>query len=197
MKSVKETVGKLTVFDRYLVVFLVIGFAVVVFSLVKSLADNRSIEIVEETSLSGREVKIIMVDVSGAVLKPGVYELAAGSRYKDAFILAGGFSSDANREFVEKQMNLAEILKDGQKIYVPHLVDTTQGGGYVEAKNPGNFVNVNTASISQLDTLWGIGKARAENIVKNRPYRSLDEMVGKGAITKQILEKNRHMLTVY
>ena len=59
------------------------------------------------------------------------------------------------------------------------------------------MVNVNTATMVELDTLWGVGPARAETIVKNRPYGSLEELVSKGGMTKQIFEKNIDMIGLF
>ena len=141
--------------------------------------------------------KKIFVDVSGAVESPGVFELDSGSRIKDALVLAGGLSPDADRDWVAKLMNLAEVLKDGQKVYIPLSGNTTSGQGYSEPVSGGFRVNVNTATIAELDTLWGIGESRASDIVKNRPYSNLDEMIEKKVVTKQILEKNKELMTVY
>ena len=197
MKYIKEIVERMTIFDKYLFVFFVLGFLIVLFTLIKSVFENKEIEIIEENYVGGGEKKVLVVDIGGAVLSPGVYELETGSRYKDALIKAGGFAADADRNFVERQVNLAENVKDGQKIFIPRKSDTTQGNGYPEAKIGAKLVNVNTASAFELDTLWGIGEARADNIVKSRPYKDLEEMVSKGVITKQILEKNRLQMTAY
>ena len=59
------------------------------------------------------------------------------------------------------------------------------------------MVNINTATDKELDTLWGIGEARIDGIVKNRPYQSVEELVSKKVLTKQILEKNKDKITVY
>ena len=58
-------------------------------------------------------------------------------------------------------------------------------------------ININRATITELDTLWGIGTARAESIVKNRPYQSLDDLVSKGVLTKTLVDKNREMMSIY
>jgi len=145
----------------------------------------------------GLIVRKIVVDVEGAVMSPGVYELPVGSRVKDILVTAGGYSEKADREYCEKNLNLAQELKDGQKIYIPFITNTPSSAGYAEAKIESDMVNLNTASLKELDTLWGVGPARAETIVKNRPYGSLDEVVSKGGMTKQIFDKNTGKLVVY
>lgn len=64
-------------------------------------------------------IKMISVDVSGAVLNPGVYKLEMGLRIEDAVKSAGGFSQDANLEYISKSLNMAQKLSDGSKVYVP------------------------------------------------------------------------------
>ncbi len=139
----------------------------------------------------------IVVDIEGAVVLPGVYTLPSNARIKDLLVMAGGFSERADRIFCEKNLNLAQLLKDGQKIYIPEITDTPTTPGYGEAKTSPKMVNVNTATMVELDTLWGVGPARAETIVKNRPYGSLEELVSKGGMTKQIFEKNIDMIGLF
>ena len=81
--------------------------------------------------------------------------------------------------------------------YIPFVGNNDTQTGYIEAKYGTNMININTASVHELDTLWGIGESRAESIVKNRPYKSVDELVTKGVLTKSIVERNRKLLTVY
>jgi competence protein ComEA len=139
----------------------------------------------------------IFIDIEGAVISPGVYELPVGSRVKDVLVLAGGLAEDADRLFCEKNINLAEEIKDGQKIYIPSAVNTNAQQGYFEASIQSNKVSINSASVAELDTLWGVGDTRAGDIVKNRPYQSVDELVSKGVLTKTIVDKNRERLSVY
>ena len=181
--------------DKFLGVLMLLGLVVMSVSLLRGIVESRSFEIVEEKHIVSE--KEIIVDIGGAVVTPGVYSLPGGSRVKDVLVMAGGFSAEADREMISKLFNLAEILKDGQKIYIPKVGNTTQESGYAEAKNGQKLINVNTALSSELDTLWGIGESRASDIVKNRPYKSLEEMVAKKVITKQLLEKNRQMMSVY
>lgn len=141
----------------------------------------------------------IWVDISGAVTTPGVYKLPGGSRVKDVLVLAGGFSSEADREYIAREVNLAALVSDGQKIFVPEKSDPVESGamgGRVMGES-GTRINVNTASLSQLDSLWGVGSARAAEIVKNRPYLKIDDLVTKKVVTKAILEKIRDQISVY
>lgn len=148
-------------------------------------------------SIGVEAVNKIFVDIEGSVISPGVYELLENSRIKDALVMAGGFSDDADREFCEKNINMAEKIKDGQKIYIPSANYTNAQQGYFEAMASSKKVSINSATIVELDTLWGIGSARAESIVKNRPYQSLEDLITKGVLTKSLVDRNREMMSVY
>lgn len=189
----------MTLLDKGIAFVAMVGFVVMLVSLLKGLmlsSDFQKIE-TKSTVLGDSTQQTIWIDVEGAVERPGVYQLGPGQRMKDAIVMAGGLSADCNRDWVDKQINMAEIVKDGQKIYIPFLSNTPDGLGYDEPGDVVEMININTASVSDLDTLWGIGESRAEDIVKNRPYMSLEDLLVKKVLTKQILEKNKDKMTVY
>lgn len=184
---------------RFLLAVMVIGGVLVFTGLFRGIRESSQVQIeylsVGEDSFEGSPAKII-VDVEGAVVSPGVYELDKGSRIKDALVAAGGLSDAADRTAVSRMINLAEELKDAQKIYFPNA-DSNTGVGYGEASYGSKLINVNTASVSELDTLWGIGEARAQAIIDGRPYGSLDELVSKKLVSQSVLDKNEGKMTVY
>lgn len=107
----------------------------------------------------------IVIDVEGAVARPGVLELPGGGRVRDAIDASGGFLDDADRS----ALNLARILVDGEQIYVPQVGEGTSGP-----------VNVNRAGASELEALPGIGPVLAERIVADRdangPFAGLGDL---------------------
>lgn len=109
------------------------------------------------------ETDIIYVQVSGAVNHPGVYELPLGSRVFQALELAGGMTQEAQ----EKSINQAQTLEDGQMIWVP----TVEEAAALPKQQPESLakddgkVNLNTATKEELQTLPGIGEAKAQSIV--------------------------------
>jgi competence protein ComEA len=199
-ENIKKLFEKSNSLDRFLFLIILIGSVIAAVSLFRGILMDRQVQV---EYLSGGEYNNneanskIFIDIEGAVISPGVYELIDGSRIKDVLVMAGGLSEGANREFCEKNINMAEILKDGQKIYIPFLENTNAQQGYMEASLSSKKVSINSATVSELDTLWGIGSARAESIVKNRPYQSVEELVTKGVLTKSLLDKNRELLSVY
>ena len=140
----------------------------------------------------------LVVDVAGAVIKPGVYELKVDARVNEALIAAGGLGKEADREWVEKNLNLAAKVTDGQKIYIPSNKDnkdsprsTLQGLSLKEK------INVNTASIAELDTLWGVGEATAKKIIDSRPYGAIEELLTKKAVKNNVYEAIKDKITTY
>src|SRR3989344_1012991 len=173
------------------------------------LAQNKNnqpeFEIVSGTEVKGENAGVNIVEVSGEVNSPGVYELPAGARVEDALMVAGGLSSDANTDWVEKYLNRAANVVDGQKIYVPSQSDSSTdnnyGMGQSESQPPSQeisgLVNINTASRAELEELRGIGPVYAQKIIDNRPYSSVEELLVKKVITQKIYDDNKHLLTIY
>lgn len=173
------------------------------------------IEVLENASEAKKSSSPIVVEVVGGVEKPGVYKLAGGARVEDALIAAGGISVNADRDWMEKMLNRAAKLVDGQKIYIPRVGEVSEGqnnqSSVLSAKNSGGYqsvsssqgsglgqlVNINTASVEELDSLWGIGRITAQNIIEHRPYSSVEELLTKKIIKKNVYEKNKNRLTVY
>lgn len=136
---------------------------------------------------------LIAVDVEGEVRLPGLIKMevvdGADIRIADVIAAAGGLLPTADFEYVQRNLNLASLATDGMKLYVPKKGELSEGvttSAYVSSK-----VNVNSASVSQLTTLKGIGDSRAEAIVKNRPYSSLEDLSSKTKISLSILEDLR------
>lgn len=193
----KETVAKMSHFDRFLALTALLGVVVAVISLFRGIVIDRRVQ-VEYLGENRTETKAkIMVDIEGAVVNPGVYELEEGARLKDVLVLAGGLAERADREYCEKNLNMAEPVKDSQKIYVPSVDNTNTSYGYYEPKSDGKRVSVNTASAAELDTLWGIGEAKAEQIINGRPYQSLSDLVSKKIISQSVLDRNAELMVLY
>ena len=183
---------------------ILLGLGVIFFRL--NSADKPKIEIISPDSSQGAAT--IFVDIQGAVEKPGVYELPANSRINELLIRAGGLSAEADREWVSKNINLAQKLQDGVKIYIPSQKEVRQFGGPALSTTAGGEVagvsgtiagkiNINTASQAQLESLWGIGEKRAADIIANRPYQSIEELVTKAKIPKSVVEKIKDKITIY
>jgi competence protein ComEA len=120
---------------------------------------------------------VLVVDVAGAVRRPGLYRLPQGSRIADAITRAGGMSRHAARAAV----NLAAPLADGEQVLVPSRVGGVSAVASASgAPSPAAPVDLNTATAEQLDALPGIGPVTAQKIIdyrtQNGPFTSVDDL---------------------
>lgn len=139
----------------------------------------------------------LIVDVAGAVRKPGVYGFAEGDRVIDAIERAGGALPKADLGL----LNLAAPLVDGTQILVPKAGPAGPGGS---ATVPGGattgLINVNSASATELEALSGIGEVLAATIVEyrteNGPFASVDDLLDVSGIGPATLDEIRDEIAV-
>lgn len=135
----------------------------------------------------------VVVHVAGAVRSPGVIELASTARVVDAVRAGGGALDGADLD----RLNLAAPVSDGQRIYVPRLGEAVPAGPDAAATGP---VNLNTADLTTLETLPGIGPATAAAIVAHRdrqgPFATVDELADVAGIGPHKLAALDGLVTV-
>jgi len=141
----------------------------------------------------------LTIDISGAVVRPGVYNLPPNSRIQDAIQAAGGFSEDA----VVEILNLAAELADGQKIVVMAEGEVALPVGGTERSIPievNGLININTATVDQLDTLPGIGPAKAGDIItyrqNNGAFDKIEDIQNVSGIGPATFENIRNLISV-
>ncbi|MBD3329660.1 hypothetical protein GF357_04165 [Candidatus Dojkabacteria bacterium] len=144
------------------------------------------------------------VDLSGAVVNPGVYCIEEGEILENVLQKAGGFYSDLYAyKFVSQQMNRAKKLQDEEKIYVPfeddvvcklkQLAEDPSGVNEKEEKSEGKdlqdndlkkamCVSINNASQEELESLSGVGPSTAQKIIEGRPYGELKDLLNVSGI---------------
>lgn len=159
-------------------------------------------EIVEEA----KEQNKIMVHVTGEVKNSGVVSLDEGSRVVDAIYSAGGETVDADLN----KLNLAYVLNDGDKIYVPKKEDeqteyiTSGAGENVSSStaqtSDSKIININTATVEELSTLPGIGNAIAERIVayrmQNGKFENVEDIKNVTGIGDSKFNNIKDLITV-
>src|SRR3990172_3026747 len=178
---------------------ILLGFGVF-FAKNEGVDPQPKVEVLESAGEAQNSLSEIFVEVSGAVVNPGVFKFNEGARIEDVLISAGGVSSQGDRVWMEKYLNRAAKVTDGQKIYIPREdEDTSSGqintensvvlgtGGVAESR----LININTATQGELETLWGIGPVYAQNIIEQRPYSSVEELLSKGVIKQNVYDKNK------
>lgn len=149
----------------------------------------------KESLITKSELSEIKVDVSGAVNSPGVFSLDKDLRIEDAVKKAGGFSENANKEYISKSLNLSQKITDGLKIYIPfngEEGDTVAGvavSGNTKSISLEGKVGINSADQLGLESLPGVGPATAKKIIDNRPYSSVEELMSKKAVSKSVYTK--------
>ena len=136
---------------------------------------------------------VLKVYVSGAVARPGLYQLQPGERYADALAAAGGPTDEAETLAV----NLARRVRDEDQVHVPRRGDAALGGQTVSATAP---LDLNSATVAQLEALPGIGAVRAQKIVESRgkegAFRSADELVQRKLLPQSTLDGVRELVQV-
>lgn len=153
----------------------------------------------EETETAG----MIYVQVCGAVGKPGVVALPAGSRAFEAISLAGGLTEEA----AESSVNQAQVLTDGQQLVVWTKEEAEKGAaaatGSQQAEGgeqAAEKININTATAAELMTLSGIGESRASDIIayreENGGFQSIEDIMNVSGIKEATFEKIKDQITV-
>ncbi|MFH6624004.1 helix-hairpin-helix domain-containing protein [Streptococcus suis] len=165
---------------------------------------SSSSELVEETSTKvSEEPSQLVVDVKGAVAKPGLYTLEAGARVNDAVEAAGGLTSQAD----PKSINLAQKLSDEAVVYVASkdenisvVASTTASSAMSQEEKNTSLVNLNTATEADLQTISGIGAKRATDIIAYREanggFKSVDDLNNVSGIGDKTMESIRPYVTV-
>ena len=143
---------------------------------------NSASDITENNPAMQIEIPSVIIHITGAVKKPGVYQLKPTDRIVDAVKIAGGATEEANLDLI----NLAALLKDGQKIIVPYKtyseagkeINTNRYNNEASAYSSSTAsisakININTANATMLQTLSGIGPVLSERIIEYRNQNGL------------------------
>jgi competence protein ComEA len=139
----------------------------------------------------------IEVYITGAVARPGVYEMKTGDRVVDVLQLAGGFTSDADPDAVA----LAKRLADEDTIVVPRVGQVSSDDTAGPSVAGTSVININRAPAEALDdALPGIGPVYSQRIVDSRtidgPFVSPDDLLARGLIPQSTFEDIRELITV-
>ncbi len=168
-----------------------IGIIIVVLGIFSFLYMERrlSLSFQVKPSASPTPVSYVVIHVAGEVKRPGVYRLSIGARVYEAIDKAGGGLPDADMD----SLNLARVLKDGEKIFVPK-----RALSQISLKTVDNKFDINTMDKGSLMRLPGIGEKLAERIVKYRethgPFRDIDELKNVSGIGDKKLKNIKDYL---
>lgn len=161
--------------------------------------------IIETGGVTGERANIY-VDLSGAVKNPGLYKAPNGSRLNSIIEMGGGLSDTADKQFFSRNFNLARIMNDQDKIYIPFEWELGNGiimenGQLQNMSQPTSqtglyaaFIDLNLATIEELDTLPGVGKITAQKIVDNRPFKALEELITKKIVSNNVFNNIKNLI---
>ena len=157
--------------------------------------ENESMEVI--TKKEEKESIKIVVDIKGEIKNPNIYWLEEGCIIEDLINIAGGITEEGDLS----KINRAQKLNDHEVVIIPNINDKeSEIENIIPSSNDKNKVNINTASINELDTLSGIGPSKAESIIKyreeNGTFKSIEEIKNVTGIGEALFEKFKENITI-
>ena len=138
----------------------------------------------------------IVIYISGGVAHPGVYHLSPGSRIEQAVTAAGGLTAGADAG----RADLARLLTDGDQVYIPNLGEQVESSIVAGSSLGIASIDLNRATVEELDNLPGIGTVKAQSIITYRQthgdFTSLDELLNVPGIGTALLEQIKPYLFI-
>jgi DNA uptake protein ComE-like DNA-binding protein len=132
----------------------------------------------------------VTIEVSGAVEKPGVFQLSSSSRVQEAILQAGGFSNTADLAYIHQDLNLASKLSDQEKIYIPFQGESSPDNTSLEkfsSQTPAaSKKTLNTATEKDFQEVSGIGEVRAKQIIAGQPYSSREDFLERSQLSANL-----------
>lgn len=178
--------------------FFIVAALILLF---KTTQTSEQIRFSSDQSVATQSSHMIVADIEGAVVYPGLYEIPEGSRVEDLLVKAGGLTEDADSDWVSKTLNRASMVSDGAKFFIPNK-GTASFPSDSEKKTVDSGtstaipISINAASEKELDTLPGVGEVTAKKIIDNRPYQRLEELLERKIIGPSVFEKIKGQITL-
>jgi len=224
MDLIKPVVKKVWKKYRIEVFLIIISLLITIISLAvffkNSIDANNAEKETDLTMIKNNQENLMrspeqFVEIAGAVEKPDVYPIHSGMRLKDVIKMAGGLSSEADQQFFSRNYNLSRLVLDQEKIYVPSITDINAGfftentrtldynqPQFIQQSSPNlkddasssEMININTATLEQLDELPGVGQVTAEKIIRGRPYNSINELPTKKIVNQSVFDKIKDLI---
>lgn len=185
---------------RYgVLIVLMVIFAIGVFNFLNA-KENIKLKQVNTENKDDKQDKEIQVHITGEVNKPGLYKLKIGSRIWDVVQAAGGFTETADQNTV----NLAKNVEDGEQI----IINSNQSGSVQNqsqdkgqaAQQVNGKININTADLTALQTLSGVGPSTAQKIIdyrnQNGKFKSIDDIKNISGIGEKTFNKFKDKICI-
>lgn len=204
--------NKKNIIFKIIIILIIICFIIYKFFISKNTTEEfNSLDIIvnisSENLIEQKIIGKIKVYVTGQVNSPGVIELDENSRIEDAINLAGGLTNIADL----KKVNLAYMLEDGQKLYIPSINDSEtveyisseNGSNIIESSNESSTsikININKADVEKLKELPGVGSSLAEKIYnyrkENGNFKTIDDLKNVSGIGDKKFESLKEYITI-
>jgi len=201
--------------DRGIKIFRItflIGIIIMACQIILPIAFNSPPKLIADASELSMVNPTLEVHLTGAIKNPGIYHLPKGARIMDAIVKAGGTVKEASLN----SLNLAEVLKDGERIYVPtkqeELTKNTNASPDIkpnQIKNPTikkvnnnniSKININNAGIDELSNLPSIGPKIAKSIIeyrqKNGKFKQIEELKNIRGIGEKRFNRLKELITI-
>ena len=202
MKKDYKTIGTITIGIIIFLFFIISYFSGGSSELDKNndesifVEENESMEVITKKEEEKETVKIV-VDIKGEIKNPNIYWLEEGCIIEDLINVAGGITEEGELS----KINRAQKLNDHEVVIMPNINDKeSEIENIIPSSNDKNKVNINTASINELDTLSGIGPSKAEAIIKyreeNGTFKSIEEIKNVTGIGEALFEKFKENITI-
>ncbi len=193
---IEETIREWVEAHRWAVLLALVGVTLVGIGVfwTQTQEEQAPVQVLSATATVAAE---LVVDISGEVVRPGVYKLPVGSRIEDALRASGGVTEGADTDYIEKYLNRAAKLSDGQKLYIP----SRDAGKTQELKKSfaqrAKTLNINSASSGELEGLPGIGPVTAGKIIAGRPYQNISELVEKKVVGQKVYDQIKDRISTW
>lgn len=194
---------KTIVIDRKTLVSLLVSLVFIVVCVASMLGAVFGYESknLENELVLGDEIELsIKAYVSGGVEKPGVYMLTPKDSFVDLIEEAGGFTIDADFDFIHKSINLAQYVQNEDHLYIPFVSELKVAPSLSEGEefigNNSDRISINNGSENELVLLPGIGEVSAKKIIDARPYSSIEDLREVDGIGDSKFEKIENLISI-
>lgn len=193
MFQINQIINRIILNYKTIVILIILG--VTFYSILQSyfsFSQSSSSSSPNEQEITQSEDIKIFVHIDGCIKSKNVYSLKSGTRLFELIEMAGGYTEEADLDLISKKINLSEIIKDQGKYLIPCINNDLD----TDVINDSATININMASIYELESINGIGEKTAEKIIQGRPFLTTEELVSSKIISLNLFEKIKDQISV-